>query len=116
MTPPSVLPPLPPVEYQFRCADAKGVDWHVRAIHILEELSGQFQARIEIEADNPLADPSALLGASATLVLSRPTLVPLVRRWSGIVRRVEESVSADVMKHRQGVITLEPAFACLKES
>src|SRR5687768_5333297 len=116
MTLPTSLPLLPPVDYHFTSKAGGAVVWHVRAMQILEELSGEFQARIEIEADDPMADPAALLGASATLTLSRRTLPPVVRRWSGIVRRVEETVATDAMKHRQGVITLEPAFGCLKES
>src|SRR5688572_16614701 len=115
MTPLEMNPTLPAVSYHFK-APASAVEWHVRAIQIVEELSGQFQARVEIEADDPRADPGALLGTSATLTLSRPTMPPLVRHWSGIVRRVEESAASDSMSHRQGVVTLEPAFACLKES
>src|SRR3954465_13907797 len=107
--------PLPPVDYTFH-SDAVTTRWHVRSIHVAEELSGEFMARIEIEADDPAADPGALLGASATLTLSRAPFPPLVRRWSGIVRFVEEPATSGFLEKRLAVVVLEPAFACLKES
>lgn len=116
MSPASPLPPLPTVKYHFRSGAKEAGEWHVRAMQIVEELSGQFEARVEIEADDPAADPARLLGASATLILSRSTVPVLVRHWSGIVRRVEETTTGDTMKQRRGVVTLEPAFACLKET
>jgi type VI secretion system secreted protein VgrG len=112
---PSNGPPLPPVDYAFRSSVDGAQPWHVRNIYVVEELSGTFMARIELECDDPAADPAALLGASATLTLSRPTFPPLVRRWSGIVRGTEEPAVVGVMERRHGVVVLEPAFACLKE-
>jgi type VI secretion system secreted protein VgrG len=106
--------PLPPVDYTFHC-DATPAAWHVRSIHVAEELSGEFMARIEIEADDPLADPGALLGASASLTLSRDTFPPISRRWSGVVRFVEEPATSGFLEKRLAVVVLEPAFACLKE-
>jgi type VI secretion system secreted protein VgrG len=107
--------PLPPVDYTFHCTGTPA-QWHVRSIHIAEELSGEFIARVEIEADDPAADPGELLGASATLTLSRTTFPPTVRHWSGIVRFVEEPATSGFLEKRIAVVALEPAFACLKES
>jgi type VI secretion system secreted protein VgrG len=107
--------PLPPVDYTFH-TDATLAAWHVRSIHVAEELSGEFMARVEIEADDPLADPGVLLGASATLTLARAAFPPVSRRWSGVVRFVEEPATSGFLEKRLAVVVLEPAFACLKES
>src|SRR5204862_2042984 len=52
----------------------------------------------------------------ATLTLSRAAIPPMTRRWSGVVRFVEEPATSGFLEQRIAVVALEPAFACLKES
>jgi type VI secretion system secreted protein VgrG len=105
---------LPPVDYTFH-AEAEGSPWLLREIEIHEELSGEYQATIDLENDDPLADADALLGAGATVTLARPTPEPLERRWGGVVRAVDEPWGTDLAGRRRCRILVEPAFACLKE-
>jgi len=105
---------LSPVEYDF-WTDADAPPWFLREVDIREILSGEFVARVELENDDPLADPAALLGADARITLLRPTPEPLLRRWSGVVRAVDEPWGADTAGRRRCVVMVEPAFACLKE-
>lgn len=106
---------LPPVDYRFRTREEEGFEWLVREIDIYEELSGPFAAEIDLESDDEAADPAALLGASATLTLSRPTPDTLVRAWSGIVREVAEPGDLDLAGRRRCRILLEPALSSLKD-
>jgi type VI secretion system secreted protein VgrG len=105
---------LPEVDYEL-WVGADGPPWLLREVDIREALSGEFVARVEIENDDPAADPAALLGADATITLLRPTTEPLVRRWSGLVRAVDEPWGTDRAGRRRCVVMVEPAFACLKE-
>jgi type VI secretion system secreted protein VgrG len=105
---------LPPVDYRFQ-TEAEGGPWLVREIDIDEELSGEFVAEIDLETDDALADPAALLGASATLTLSRPTPELVRRSWSGLVRAVREPCSVDLAARRRCQVRLEPALARLKD-
>jgi type VI secretion system secreted protein VgrG len=105
---------LPPVDYQFR-AGLECAPWLVREAEIREALSGDYRADIDLESDDPLAHPEDLLGASATLTLSRPIPEVPLRNWSGIVRAVDEPWGLDLAGRRRCRITLEPAFVCLKE-
>jgi type VI secretion system secreted protein VgrG len=102
------------VDYEF-WTDADGSPWLLREIDVREALSGEFVARVEIENDDPLADPAALLGKEAVVTLTRPTPEPLVRRFAGVVRAVDEPLGSDRAGRRRCLITVEPAFACLKE-
>jgi type VI secretion system secreted protein VgrG len=107
---------LPPVDYAFRAnAGDGGSPWLVREIEVSEELSGEFTAAVDLESDDPLADPGELLGAPATLTLSRPTPDPLVRSWSGVVRAVHEPWAADAGARLRCRVVLEPAVTCLDD-
>jgi type VI secretion system secreted protein VgrG len=107
---------LPPVDYRFHAgADAGDSSWLVREIDVREELSGEFTAAIELESDDPLAEPDDLLGATATLALSRPTPDPLARCWSGVVRAVHEPWAAEPGARRRCRVVLEPAVICLDD-
>jgi type VI secretion system secreted protein VgrG len=105
---------LPPVDYEFWTA-ADVPTWFLREVDIREALSGEFMARVELENDDPTADPAALLGADAAITLSRPTEEPLSRRFIGVVRAVDEPWGADLAGRRRCVVLVEPAFASLKE-
>src|SRR5262252_1212500 len=102
------------VEFDF-WTDADAPPWFLREVDIREALSGEFVARVELDNDDPLADPAALLGADATITMLRPTAEPLVRRWSGVVRAVDEPWGTDRAGRRRCVVLVEPAFARLKE-
>jgi type VI secretion system secreted protein VgrG len=96
--------------------EADGPPWSVREVDIREELSGAHVARVELENDDPQADPAALLGAAATITLSRPTAdPPLERRFSGVVRAVDEAWGTDRAGRRRCTVVIEPSFACLGE-
>jgi type VI secretion system secreted protein VgrG len=94
--------------------DALPSGWRVRGFDIVEELSGLHSATIDLEHDDDDADPRALLGASATLVIGRADLAFDEHRFSGIVRAIERGRRRGSGK-RSCRARLEPAFACLAE-
>src|SRR4051794_1154109 len=77
-----------PVVFALAVAGAEAA-CRVRAVDVVEELSGRFAAWIDLEQLEDAFDPDQLLGASATLVVSRPAL-PGERAFAGIIRQVVE--------------------------
>jgi type VI secretion system secreted protein VgrG len=102
------------VVFSLRVPSGAG-DWHVREVDISEELSGEYVAIVDVESDDPLADPHDLLGRAALLLMQRDSVDAPPRTWAGVVRAVEEPWSGEAFDRRLARLTVEPAFACLKE-
>jgi type VI secretion system secreted protein VgrG len=102
---------LPPARYDL-LLEGEPSPWQVRQVDILEELSGDFVAQVEVENDDPTADPAALLEQAATLLITRPGAVLLERRFIGIVRAFEEEVGGGMHGRRFCRLSIEPAFSC----
>jgi type VI secretion system secreted protein VgrG len=101
--------------FQFRRRGEAGQPWRVRAVELEEQLAGRFSAVIDLDSEDPTADPAALLSASGALELRRPGPGGSQRRFCGVVRAVTEPHGLAWGERRRCQITLEPAFFCLEE-
>jgi type VI secretion system secreted protein VgrG len=106
---------LEPVLFSLNVPSHKGPPWHVLEVEIHEHLSGDYRAILQIESDDPLSDPMALLGAQAVLHMEREGLMAAPRDWAGVIRSVEESFAPDAGGRCYARVQIEPALACLKE-
>src|SRR4051812_2942865 len=77
------------ITYELRFRPDATAAWRVAAVQIVEELSGPFEAAVDLDSDDPLADAGELLGRSATLVLERPETPLGHHAFAGIVAGVE---------------------------
>ena len=101
------------VDYSFSTAASFPTPWLVRKFTLVEELSGDFQAVVELESDFRLADPTSMLGKDATLTLERKD--GHKRTFSGVVQRIDLLTKTYESEHTLTQVTIEPAFSCLRE-
>jgi type VI secretion system secreted protein VgrG len=89
-------------------ADIEG-DWQVSGLLIRQQFNEPGKATIELHSQDLMAEPSLMLGTSATIMIER---AGVVREFSGIVERVEDGVSSQ--HELVTTLTLVPALVALR--
>jgi type VI secretion system secreted protein VgrG len=89
-------------------ADIEG-DWQVSGLLVRECFNEPGKATIELHSQDLMAEPSLMLGTSATLMIER---AGTVREFSGIVERVEDGMSSE--HELVTTLTLVPALVALR--
>ena len=98
-----------PVTARFEpAADIEG-DWLVSGLLIRQRFNEPGKATIELHSQDLMAEPSLMLGTSATVMLER---AGVVREFSGIVERVEDGVSTE--HELVTTLTVVPALVALR--
>ncbi len=77
--------PLPKVRFKFN-AESDAHVWRVVTLHAREAISELYAVAVELACDDLTADPDALLGDKAEVLVTRDGHE---RKWNGVVHRVE---------------------------
>jgi type VI secretion system secreted protein VgrG len=88
--------------------DVEG-DWQISGLLIRQRFNEPGKATIELHSQDLMAEPSLMLGISATIMIER---AGIVREFSGIVERVEDGVSTQ--HELVTTLTLVPALVALR--
>jgi type VI secretion system secreted protein VgrG len=99
---------MKPAKVQFQPGPGVDGQWHVEGLQTLERLGEPYTLTVALRTDDLSAEPSALLGQPATVLIERDALH---QELSGIVERVEEGDTSDHALH--ATITIVPALVAL---
>lgn len=98
------------VRVLFESEPQDEVAWDVARLELVEALNRPYEAKLELRTDQLDAEPSALLGANATVLIERGANQ---QRFPGIVVRVEEgTATGDSLSVH---VTLAPAVKLLEQ-
>jgi type VI secretion system secreted protein VgrG len=98
-----------PVIVRFEpSADIEG-EWQVSGLLIRQRFNEPGKAILELHSQDLMAEPSLMLGTSATVAIER---AGIVHEFSGIVERVEDGVSSQ--HELMTTLTLVPALVALR--
>jgi len=100
---------MKPAKVLFQPGVETDAQWHVEGLRAHERLGEPYELTVALRTDDLAAEPAALLGQSATVIIERDALH---QELSGIVERVEEGDTSDHALH--ATLTLVPALAALR--
>jgi type VI secretion system secreted protein VgrG len=100
---------MKPAKVVFQPGSEADAQWHVEGLRALERLGEPYEVKVALRTDDRSAEPAALLGQPATVIIERDALHQEI---SGIVERVEEGHTSDHALH--ATITLVPALSALR--
>jgi type VI secretion system secreted protein VgrG len=100
---------MKPAKVLFQPGSEADAQWHVEGLRALERLGEPYEVTVALRTDDPSAEPAALLGQPATVIIERDALHQVL---SGIVERVEEGHASEHALH--ATITLVPALSALR--
>lgn len=93
----------------FQPAADQETPWTVEGLRVHDRLGEPYELRIALRTTELSAEPAALLGQSATVVIERE---PLAQELAGIVERVQEGDTSDHALHV--TLTIVPALVALR--
>lgn len=100
---------MKPAKVSFHPGAPTDAHWHVEGLRALERLGEPYELTVALRTDDLAAEPAALLGQPAHVVIERDALH---QELCGIVERVEEGDARDHALHV--TLTLVPALAALR--
>ncbi len=96
------------VQLSFSCDTDSEVPWVVSGLQFSEHFNQPYQMRLEMRTDDPLAEPTNMLGQPITLTIERDGFT---RELDGIVECVEDGLADN--NHLLAALTVVPALAAL---
>lgn len=100
---------MKPAKVLFQPGPDHETQWTVEGLQVHDRLGEPYELRLALRTDDLAAEPAALLGGSAAVVIERE---PLHQELAGIVERVEEGDTNDHALHV--TLTIVPALAALR--
>lgn len=100
---------MKPAKVLFQPGTDVDAQWHVEGLRAHERLGEPYEITVALRTDDLAAEPAALLGQPATVIIERDALH---QELSGIVERVEEGDTSDHALH--ATLTLVPALSALR--